>query len=241
MRLVKLDAIDSTNSFLKELIRVETVENFTVILAEEQTNGRGQMGSSWISERGKNIIMSVLVKGFLKDPLLVFDLNIAFSLAVLSVIKKYQIPDVTVKWPNDIMSGNKKVGGILIENSFKSDGEIQSVVGLGLNVNQQNFEGLPQASSLSVSSNRQFDKDVLIFEILTQFKKYIDQWSENADAFKTEYISSLFKLNQKMMFKKPDEMVFEGSVIGISPSGKLLIQSDFGVFNFDIKEVQMIF
>ncbi|MBS7787757.1 biotin--[acetyl-CoA-carboxylase] ligase [Flavobacterium sp. CYK-55] len=241
MRLVKLDAIDSTNNFLKDLIRKEQVDNFTVVSADEQTNGRGQMGSVWASEKGKNLIMSILVKDFLIDATLVFDLNMAFSLAVLSVLKRNKIPDVTVKWPNDIMSGNKKIGGILIENSFKSENEILSVVGLGLNVNQKNFNHLPQASSLVLATGLDYDIVELMYEIIIQFKANVTNWSEKKDFFKPEYISSLFKLHQKMLFKKKDDFVFEGSIIGINPIGKLLIQSDDGIFDFDIKEVQMIF
>lgn len=241
MRLVKLDAIDSTNSFLKDLIRREKVENFTVISAIEQTQGRGQMGSSWVSEKGKNIIMSILLNDFLPGTAQIFDLNIAFSLAVLSVLKKHQIPDLSVKWPNDIMSGNKKIGGILIENSLKSEREIQSVIGLGLNVNQTHFGHLPQASSLSVVSGRDFDLDALIFEIVFDLKKIINHWPTDQEKYRSQYIDSLFRINQKTMFKKSDETHFEGVIIGINHTGKVLIKSHESVFDFDIKEVQMIY
>lgn len=241
MRLVKLDAIDSTNNYLKELIRSEAVENFTIISAVEQTQGRGQMGSSWVSEKGKNVIMSVLVKDFLVDAEQVFDLNIAFSLAVLVVLKKHQIPDLAVKWPNDIMSGNKKIGGILIENSFKSNGDIQSVIGLGLNVHQTNFNQLPQATSLFVVAGRDFDLDILIFEIVSELKSIINHWPLMRENYRAQYTADLFKLNQKMDFKKVDETQFEGSIIGINQFGKILIKNQDDIFDFDIKEIQMIY
>jgi len=241
MRLVKLDAIDSTNNYLKELIRRDETENFTIISAEEQTNGRGQMGSVWNSEKGKNVIMSVLVKDFLSDASEVFNLNMAFSLAVLSVLKKHQIPDLSVKWPNDIMSGNKKVGGILIENAFKSECEIQSVIGLGLNVNQSDFDHLPQASSLYLVSGRIFDKDILILEIANQLKVNLEYWSVKHEQFRTNYVASLFKLNKIMKFKRADESIFEGYVVGIDSAGKLLLNYGQVISAFDIKEVQMIY
>ncbi|MBS1534991.1 MAG: biotin--[acetyl-CoA-carboxylase] ligase [Bacteroidetes bacterium] len=241
MRLVKLDAIDSTNNYLKELIRRDEIENFTIISAQEQTNGRGQMGSVWNSEKGKNIIMSVLVKDFLSDASEVFNLNMAFSLAVLSVLKKHQIPDLSVKWPNDIMSGNKKVGGILIENTFKSEREIQSVIGLGLNVNQSDFDHLPQASSLYLVSGRIFDKDILILEIANQLKVNLEHWSVKHEQFRAHYVASLFKRNKIMKFKRADDSVFEGYVVGIDDTGKLLINSSQGISAYDIKEVQMIY
>lgn len=241
MRLVKLDAIDSTNNYLKELIRSEEVENFTIISAYEQTQGRGQMGSSWVSEKGKNVIMSVLVKDFLSKAEQVFDLNISFSLAVLSVLKKHQIPDLAVKWPNDIMSGNKKIGGILIENNFKSEGDIQSVIGLGLNVHQTNFSQLPQASSLSVVAQRDFDLDILIFEIVSELKSIINHWPLSRENYRAQYIDALFKFNQKIGFIKADQTHFEGCIIGINQAGKILIKSQGDIFDFDIKEIQMIY
>ena len=121
MRLVKLDAIDSTNDFLKDLVRQQNVENFTVVTAENQTKGKGQMGAVWNSEIGKNLIMSVLIKDFLFNSKDVFNLNIAVSLAVIKSLERLEIPNLSIKWPNDIMSGDKKIGGILIENSFKSN------------------------------------------------------------------------------------------------------------------------
>src|SRR4051812_26319982 len=120
MNRIKLDAIGSTNDFLKELSAAESVENYTVVTAENQTKGKGQMGSQWDSEVGKNLIMSVLVKEFIQDASRIFNLNIVFSVAVIDVLKAVEIPKLTIKWPNDIMSDNKKIGGILIENNFKS-------------------------------------------------------------------------------------------------------------------------
>ena len=136
MKLVKLDAIDSTNDYLKDLVRNQTIENFTVVTAENQTNGKGQMGAIWVSEKGKNLIMSILVKDFIFDAATVFNLNIVVSLAVISSLKSLNIPNLSIKWPNDIMSDEKKIGGILIENSFKSDFTINSIRlgGVGFNL-----------------------------------------------------------------------------------------------------------
>ena len=114
MKVIKLDAIDSTNEFLKGLLGKQTVDNFTVITAENQTNGKGQMGSVWTSEVGKNLIMSVLVKDFLFDISQIYNLNILVSLAVFQALDEIEIPELSIKWPNDIMSDTKKIGGILI-------------------------------------------------------------------------------------------------------------------------------
>ena len=146
MNVIKLDAIDSTNEFLKRFLNEQNVENYTVITAENQTKGKGQMGAVWESETGKNLIMSILIKDFITDINQIFNLNCIVSLSVIQVLQQYSIPKLSIKWPNDIMSDTKKIGGILIENSIKNDGTIFSVVGLGLNCNQTNFEHLPRAS-----------------------------------------------------------------------------------------------
>ena len=165
MKLIKLDAIDSTNEFLKGLSSKQNIENFTVVSAENQFKGKGQRGAVWSSEASKNLVMSILIKDFLSDITQIFNLNIAVSLAVMEALESLNIPNLSIKWPNDIMSYNKKIGGILIENVIKSDGTINSVVGLGLNVNQINFENLPKASSMAVIAGKQFNKE----EVLLRF------------------------------------------------------------------------
>jgi BirA family biotin operon repressor/biotin-[acetyl-CoA-carboxylase] ligase len=114
MSIIKLNAIDSTNDFLKVLSRNQSVDNFTTVVAQKQTNGKGQMGAVWQSEDGKNLIMSVLVKDVLQNVDEIFHLNIAVALSVIQVLEVFNIPNLSVKWPNDIMSDQKKICGILI-------------------------------------------------------------------------------------------------------------------------------
>ncbi len=242
MKLIKLDAIDSTNDFLKGISATKDLENFTVVTAENQTKGKGQMGAVWNSEVGKNLIMSVLVKNFLSEINEIFNLNIAVSLAVITVLKKKNIPDLSIKWPNDILSANKKIGGILIENSIKSDGSIVSIVGLGLNVNQTNFEGLPKASSLSVVVGHELNKEELILEIVTQLKANVAESKENGASLREQFVATLFKKGVPMPFVNQNEYKFMGIIQGISASGKLqvLLEND-SIAEFDIKEIQMLY
>ena len=242
MRLVKLDAIDSTNDFLKDLIRQQNVENFTVISAENQTKGKGQMGAVWNSEQGKNLLMSVLVKDFLSDPKDVFDLNIVISLAVIRSLEQLNIPKLSIKWPNDIMSDNKKIGGILIENSFKSDQSIASIVGIGLNVNQTHFENLPQASSLAIITQHTFDKEALLHLIVDKIKGIINSWETCSTTLKENYSNLLFNRGVLMPFQKSDQTIFMGIIENVTATGQLKIVSENGsLLDFDIKEVKMLF
>lgn len=242
MKLIKLDAIDSTNEFLKGLSNKQELENFTVVTAENQTKGKGQMGAVWVSEAGKNLVMSVLVKGFLSDIYEIYNLNIAVSLAVIDVLETYKIPDLSIKWPNDILSYNKKIGGILIENSIKSDGTIISIVGLGLNVNQTNFENLPKASSLAVICNTQFDKEELLFSIMDKIESNIKLWKQQSDFFWSDYTKNLFKKGIPMPFSDQNNQNFMGIIQGVSPVGKLqVLLEDDSISEFDIKEIQMLY
>lgn len=246
MKLIKLDAIDSTNDFLKSLASQDELDNFTVVTAENQTKGKGQMGSKWQSESGKNLIMSALVKDFLYDNKQFFDLSIIVSLAVIDTLKSLDIPKLCIKWPNDIMSYNKKVGGILIENTIKSDGRIVSVVGIGLNVNQTNFDHLPHASSLAVICKTQFDKNALAFLIVEKIQQKIQSWETNSADFWNEYFNSLFRKGVPMPFKNLNPQSsgqnFMGIIQGISSVGKIqILLEDDSVSEFDIKEVQMLY
>ena len=242
MKLIKLDAIDSTNDFLKALSSQDQVENFTVVTAENQTKGKGQMGGKWESEAGKNLIMSVLVKDFLFNNEQVFNLSIVVSLAVTEVLKSLNIPNICIKWPNDILSYNKKLAGILIENTIKSDGRIVSVVGIGMNVNQTDYTDLPNASSLSVISGKSFDKEELVILIVERIKEKILLWQTSSSDFWNDYFNSLFKKGVPMPFKNLNDQNFMGIIQGVSPIGKLqVLLEDDSVVEFDIKEVKMLY
>jgi BirA family biotin operon repressor/biotin-[acetyl-CoA-carboxylase] ligase len=242
MQLIKLDAIDSTNEFLKGLSSNQSLENFTVVTAENQTKGKGQMGSVWDSEPGKNLIMSILIGNFVTNINRIFDINIIVSVSVIQVLEELNIPGLSIKWPNDIMSYNKKIGGILIENSIKSEGSINSIVGLGLNVNQINFENLPKASSLAVICNTTFDKDEILLKIVKKMEQNIQNWNLNSGLFWLEYANKLFKKGFPMPFEDQNQQNFMGIIQGVSPVGKLeILLEDDSISEFDIKEIQMLY
>ncbi len=242
MKVVKLDAIDSTNDFLKNLLRSESLENYMVVTAEHQTNGKGQRGATWSSESGKNLIISMLIKDFIVADATIFDLNIAVSLAVHDALSTLEIPKLKIKWPNDIMSDGKKIGGILIENSFKGDSSIESIVGIGLNVNQLQFENLPKASSLAIISGSTFDKEMVLNQIVQEIIKNTSTWNVNPQLFKEKYTNLLFRKGEWTEFQTTDCLIFNGKIIGITNNGQLTIENESGAIrSFDIKEVKMIF
>lgn len=243
MRLIKLDAIDSTNDFLKKLAQTQFIESYTVVSAESQTQGRGQMGAKWETEAGKNLIMSVLINGSVADIADIFLLNIATSLAVTTALKAFEIPQLAIKWPNDIMSGNKKIAGILVENIFKSDGSVVSVVGIGLNVNQLDFTTLPKASSLAVVMGKMFDRDALLDVLIRQLKSHVIEINTLRHPLVEKYTAMLFKKGVPMPFHRvATGAKFMGKIAGINVTGKLIVTlEDDTPETFDIKEIELLY
>ncbi|RYJ37104.1 Biotin--acetyl-CoA-carboxylase ligase [Flavobacterium anhuiense] len=242
MKLIKLDAIDSTNDFLKALASQDELENFTTVTAENQTKGKGQVGGVWKTEAGKNLTMSVLIKDFLFSNEEVFNLSLIVSLSVAEVLKTLNIPDICIKWPNDILSYNKKLVGILIENTLKSDGRIVSVAGIGINVNQTDFTELPTASSMAVIAGTSFNKEELAVLIVEKLKEKIQFWDISAQTFWDDYFNFLFKIGVPTAFRDNNNQDFMGIIQGVSPIGKLqVLLEDDSIAEFEIKEVKMLY
>lgn len=243
MHIIKLSAIDSTNSYLKELTSKQTVENFTVVVAENQTNGRGQRGANWEVEGGKNLTFSVLIKDVLLNFEEVFNLNVVVAVSLFQTFSNLKIPNLAIKWANDILADKKKICGILIENQFKSNSEILSVIGIGINVNQENFINLPQASSLKKISGLEWNKDEVLLTFLNQFQNNINLYkNEGANYFWEVYHENLFKKNVPMAFEDNSNTKFMGIIKQVLANGLLQIElEDDSLKLFDIKEVKMLY
>ncbi len=242
MPIIKLDAIDSTNDYLKKLSKETEVENYTVVMANEQTKGKGQMGAKWFSEKGKNLTMSVLIKNIQLRNDIVFSLNVATALSVLNVLKKNQIPNVSIKWPNDIMSDSKKVSGILIENSLKPDGSFNSVIGIGLNVNQTNFEGLPQATSLRCITGKSYNLEEIAALLRDCIEMNIQKMFQDAELLWKQYHENLYKLNYPSAFEGQMGNRFMGIIQKVTQDGKLeVLLEDDSLAHYEVKEVKMLY
>ena len=242
MKLIKLDAIDSTNAFLKGISSNQKLENYTVVSAENQTNGKGQMGAVWSSEKGKNLIMSVFVKDAVADISQIYTLNVAVAISIVQGLETFNIPNLRIKWPNDIMSYNFKIGGLLIENNIKSDGTLSSIVGLGLNINQTNFENLPKASSLAKICDTSFDKEKILFAIIEKLKINIANLSSESNFLWAEYEQLLFKKGVPMPFNDFKNQNFMGIIQGVSTSGNLqVLLEDDSIAEYSLKEIQMLY
>lgn len=241
MVLFKLDATDSTNSYLKELARRKELPNWAVVRADFQDSGRGQQGASWESAPGKNLLFSILHRSNSFKATDQFYLNCAVSLGIHKVLSRHKIPDLSVKWPNDIMSGSQKLAGILIENSLMRDRISQSIIGVGLNVNQKYFSpDLPKACSMLQLLETSFDLDQLLKELVEGIRYYA-QWIDegNGTDLLEAYKSVMYKFRKPHMFRLPAaQHPFLGMITGVDQQGLLKIEMEDGSNStFHFKEV----
>jgi BirA family biotin operon repressor/biotin-[acetyl-CoA-carboxylase] ligase len=243
MYIIKLNAIDSTNTYLKAMTSVTLPKDFTVVVAEQQTEGRGQMGTNWQSEQDKNLTASVFkaLKGFNIERQ--FYISMAVSLAVCKALISLQIPQLRIKWPNDILSANKKICGILIENVIKHNQFQGSVIGFGLNVNQKHFNNLPQASSLTLLTGNLYNKDEVLSKILTELQYYFKLLeSKNYKELKAQYEAHLFRKDKPSTFKNTSNETFSGIIKGVEDNGKLKVWTENDIVKtFDLKEITLLY
>lgn len=243
MKLIKLNAIDSTNDFLKKMSQDQELENFTIVLAETQNKGKGQQGAIWLSEPRKNLITSVLISNTLSDIRDVFLLNISVALSIVEALETLNIHSLSIKWPNDIMSENKKIAGILIENLIKENGKIESIVGIGLNVNQTNFEDLTKASSLKNITNKDFEIEKILNQIIAELKLNINKiLLKQESTLWEDYHKWLFKKGIPMAFENEKEERFMGIIQQVNKDGKLeVLLEDDSVKKYGIREIKMLY
>ena len=244
--IIWLQSVDSTNEEAKR--HISDIDNLSVLSAWEQTAGRGQRGNTWTSNAGENLMFSIV----LKSPVLMaedhFALNEIAALSVSEFLSTYGIK-AQIKWPNDIYVGNKKICGMLIENTVKGKWLSSSIIGIGLNVNQRNFDvNLPNPTSMSLCSDEvqsPFDLKKLLEEFMDIFTDYIDRFCHITGGYNRLdrlYHSQLWRLNQPAEFI--DLTVgtpFHGIIRGTSPVGHLLVELPEGTTReFAFKEIAYI-
>ncbi|GAB3827988.1 hypothetical protein GCM10028895_40930 [Pontibacter rugosus] len=169
-QLYYLPVCESTNSEAQQLlIKNEATEGCTII-THEQTNGRGQRGNIWQAQPGQNITLSVILSPTFLAVRQQFNLNMAVSLAVLDLLQEQGLQQAQVKWPNDLYFEDKKLGGILIENTINSHSLQHSIVGIGLNVNQR-FFSYPTATSMANVCGMPLDLEKVTMRLLELLEK----------------------------------------------------------------------
>jgi BirA family biotin operon repressor/biotin-[acetyl-CoA-carboxylase] ligase len=242
MYIIKLDAIDSTNSYLKTICLKKTPKDFTVVVTEQQTKGRGQMGTNWQAEVSKNLTFSVFKDvSFLKVSEQ-FYISMAVALGIANALRELQIPKINIKWPNDILSERKKIAGILIENVVKNNKLEGTIIGVGLNINQKFFHDLPNASSMSLITGVVYNKDEIFHHVLKHIQLYLQKLENDFESLKKEYETKLFRIKKPSTFKTSDDQIFSGFIEGVTDDGKLKLRLEDDVRKtYDLKELQLLY
>ena len=221
----------------------EFIADDTIVVANYQTQGRGQMGTSWVSTDSKNLMFSVFKEVSFLPAEQSFYISIATSLAIIKALEQFLIPKLRVKWPNDILSENKKICGVLIENVIKQSHLKATIIGIGLNVNQTDFNNLPKASSLHLLTGKVFDLDEVLRVILENLTFYFNLLKEEKyQELKDTYESLLFRKDKPSTFKNAEGSLFSGFIKSISNSGNLQVLLEDDVLKeFDLKEVSLLY
>lgn len=243
MEIIKLNATNSTNTYLKNLLKEKQVKDLSCIWALSQTQGRGQQGAKWISEPGKNLTFSVLKKFKNLSSEYHFLLNMEVSLAIFRALKKLYIPDLAVKWANDILSSKKKICGILIENTLHKEQISSSIIGIGVNVNQVFFNDLPNVSSLQKIMGHPFDLEEVLLLICQELEVSLKSLSPTRfETMLDEYHTHLFRKDKPSTFEYPNGERFMGYIRGISHNGQLQVeQEDALMSSFSLKEIKLLY
>lgn len=227
--IIHIDETDSTNRWLKE----NGSERMAVV-ADYQTAGRGCGTNTWESERGKNLLFSLLIHPAEVPAVKQFRISMAISLAILDTLEQH-IGDVSIKWPNDVYWRNGKLGGILIENRLQGGCIKDCIIGVGLNVNQEQFHSdAPNPVSLKRIHGQETEREQLLSDILVRFDEYLTQ------DLKARYLSRLYR--RKGFHPYADkEGAFMAEIIDVEDDGHLLLRDDNGHDRrYAFKEVQFV-
>ncbi|HAD96109.1 MAG TPA: biotin--[acetyl-CoA-carboxylase] ligase [Cryomorphaceae bacterium] len=236
---LKFAVLESTNSYLKNIIKNGNPAEGLTVLAEYQTSGRGQFGNSWEAEKGKNLLFSVLLKPAFLPPDRQFILNMSVCLAVVDSLNEIS-PGFLIKWPNDILYNQKKVAGILIESAISSGALENTVVGIGININQTQFEVENMRTSLKKITGNVVEPDFVLTKVLEKMEgRYLKLKRGNTSGLFREYYSVMFGMERELPVRIGDEIT---SIIplAVEPGGELLAMHKGRKVRFRFKEVQFI-
>ena len=240
-KIHKYNTLSSTNSEMQKLQSVERLSEFSVVITSNQTSGRGQQGNFWESEDGKNLTFSIILYPKFIHAQYQFNLNIFITVALTDVLKKY-IPNIKIKWTNDIYSGDNKLVGILIENSIIGGNIDYSIVGIGLNVNQINFiSSAPNPVSMKQLTNKEFELEPLLQEILNAIiLRYIQCVEEGIENIRKEYLNNLYRKDGFYNYKDRNGC-FSAKIEKIDEIGYLYLVDSYGkTRSYAFKEVNFV-
>lgn len=239
-KLIILESVDSTNNYAMAMVQKGEAKNGDAVFAMEQTAGKGRRGKTWKSQSGENIVITIIAQMQWLPVQQQFQLSMAIALGCCDFFSKYIKKSIKIKWPNDIFINDRKAGGILIENVVKGNLWQWAVIGIGLNINQVNFDNDNlKAISLRQITGENYDVIQLSRELQEVVLKRLDtlQSGEFSNLLH-EYNENLFCCNQTVRLKKGN-IVFETKIEKVSLAGEL-ITKDVMERKFDFDEVEWL-
>ncbi|MFB6343467.1 biotin--[acetyl-CoA-carboxylase] ligase [Saccharicrinis sp. FJH62] len=240
MHIHYIDEVISTNHYLAHLPNNDNLPEGFMVVTDFQTGGRGQAENRWESERGLNILCSTWFSFEFLEPANQFYISKAAAIACKELLSFLET-SVALKWPNDIYIGDKKAGGILIENSIIGNAVSNTIVGIGLNVNQSVFgDNLPNPVSLNMITGETYNLQNLVKELQLDLIHWFNILQDRQfELIDEAYTESLYRKNGKWPFKI-GEAVFEAEIKEILPSGQLVLATNDGEKTFWFKEVEFV-
>ena len=241
----KSDSIGSTNTYLRELGGGDPAYDYEVAVASFQTAGRGQKGNTWESEAGKNLLFSILAhpSGIkVQEQFYISEaIALAVSDSVIAAIGPEYADGVSVKWSNDVYWNDYKMAGILIENTLQGDRILDTVAGVGLDVNQEVFlSDAPNPISLKNITGREFDLNALLNDIVDRFIGYMELPADKRPEVDNLYRARLYRRKGYYRFRDGNG-IFEACIEGIRPDGCLMLQTDNEEHRvYEFKQVQFV-
>ena len=236
---IYIEETDSTNNYLKNLLLNQYIEEGTIVYTDFQTAGKGQKGNTWESKRRKNLLFSIVLYPDAINAREQFIVSQIISLAVAESLKKY-VGNITIKWPNDIYWREKKICGILIENTLIGDQIRESVCGIGININQDIFFGkAPNPVSLRQITGKYFDLNILLKEVSAQIDNYYNLLKQNKlGIIKELYKMALFRHEGYHLYNDGTND-FLAKIKDVEPMGMLVLETQDGEErSFAFKEVK---
>ena len=233
--LIRFEVLPSTNDYVKE--HYQELPNYSFCYTTNQTKGRGRLGRNWISEKDKNIAVTGLIKDLKnKEDLSTITLLTATSLH--KCLSKY-IPNIKIKWPNDLLIDNKKISGILVEG-ISNDDITNLIIGIGINVNQTDFKELNDiTTSLKKETLVNYDLDILLKELLDILYLDIINYLNHDKSYLSYLKNHLYGKSEKVSYYKNDK-ICEGTIIEIDDDGKLMIENNGIIEHLNSGEIKII-
>lgn len=219
----------------------EPLPEGTVIMADSQFAGRGQQNNTWHAAPGLNLTISVFLRPVFLALNQQFTLNMAVCIGIRNALVPLAGPEVMIKWPNDVYFRGRKLGGILIENVVSGVAYKSAVVGIGINVNQIEFD--PGQVKSATSLREILQQDVNLLALLADICKgievqYLKLKSGSSDLI-SDYLSALYKFEQSAKFRDKNGG-FEGIIEGVSPSGQLQVRAGAQHLTYNFKEIEFL-